>query len=309
MYRKSRFLVIFIFVLLLLNSTISSASLDDRLKGHWAQKLIDKEFFTEHFNYLYKEDYKNFFPNEPISKKDFYCSLFSLMKKYGNQSVDILGYDNKSIKDEDLKDKFITRKEIISLLVKCLETYEGDIQIYDLTNPFIDLDSINEKYKRDILKGYKLGLIKGYLDGTFRPNNRVSQIESILLLQRLERELSMYKSAIPFRVVDNKKVYTQINKQISIKENDEKINITIYKELPNPGYNMVIRKITKNGNGRYDIYIKTMPSDKYKTNLQVITFNILTIEIDKKYLTDNSYLFNIIDDTIEHNKNDKSIDM
>ncbi|WP_069650532.1 S-layer homology domain-containing protein [Caloranaerobacter ferrireducens] len=309
MYKKNRFAVFFIFILLFLNSTISLASLDDRLKGHWAEKLIDKEFFAEHFYYLYKEDYKNFSPNKPISKKDFYYSLFSLMKRYENQSVDILGYNEESIEDEDLKDEFITRKEIISLLVKCLEAYEGHIEIYELINPFIDLDNIDEKYKRDILIGYKLGLVKGYSDGTFKPNNKVSQVESILLLQRLEGELSMHKSDIPFRVVDNKKVYTQINKQISIKENEEKITITIYKKLPNPGYNVSIQKIIKNEDGRYNIYIKTIPSDKYKMNLQVITFNVITIEIDKNYLIDDSYLFNVIDDTVEHNKYDKSIDM
>lgn len=309
MYNKNRFVVFFIFILLFLNSAISLASLDDKLKGHWAEKLIDKEFFAEHFYYLYKEDYKNFFPNKPISKKDFYCSLFSLMKRYENQSVDILGYNEESIEGKDLKNEFITRKEILSLLVKCLETYKGHIETYELINPFIDLDNIDEKYKRDILVGYKLGLVKGYSDGTFRPNNKVSQVESILLLQRLEGELLMWKREIPFRIVDNNKVYTQINKQISIKENEEKVTITIYKKLPNPGYSVYIQKITKDEDDRYNIYIKTIPSDKYNMNLQVITFNVITIEIDKKYLTDNSYLFNIIDDIIKNDRSDKSIDM
>ncbi|KGG80980.1 hypothetical protein Y919_03135 [Caloranaerobacter azorensis H53214] len=305
MYKKNKFVIFSISILLIFNSTISLASLEDALKGHWAEKLVDKKFFNEYFSYLSEADYKNFSPNMAISRKNFYHSLSSLIKRYNNKNEEIIGNAN----DEKSENENITRKEVASLLVKSLEICKGNKEIYDLTNPFTDLDNIEKEYKIDILKGYKLGLIKGYSNKTFKPNNEVSQIEAVLLLQRLEGELSMDKSNIPFKVIDNKKVYTQINRKISVKNNDDKIIVTIYEKLPNPGYNVAVEKIIRSKEGKYDIYIEVESSNKYEMNLQVITFNVLSIEIDKKYIADDSYSFNVIGGLNNQNNKDGLVDM
>lgn len=52
-----------------------------------------------------------------------------------------------------------------------------------IENRFTDLE--NHWSKEEILNGFDWGLINGYPDGTFRPNNTISGTEGVLLLARL----------------------------------------------------------------------------------------------------------------------------
>ena len=70
----------------------------------------------------------------------------------------------------------ITREEVVALMDAFLE-YEADI--YPQFN-----DIYNSKYTSSILKAYSNGLIKGYEDGSFRPNGTITRAEIAVILDR-----------------------------------------------------------------------------------------------------------------------------
>ena len=72
--------------------------------------------------------------------------------------------------------KPITRAEVVALL----DAFIGDIDIEDAS--FKDIWNSNFRYS--ILKAYSSGLINGYPDGTFRPNNPITRAEMAVILDR-----------------------------------------------------------------------------------------------------------------------------
>jgi hypothetical protein len=51
---------------------------------------------------------------------------------------------------------------------------------------FTDSDSFSEWYRSDLWKLKSMGVVKGYEDGTFRPNNNVTRAEMSVMLARME---------------------------------------------------------------------------------------------------------------------------
>ena len=72
--------------------------------------------------------------------------------------------------------KPITRGEVVALMDAFLE-YESD----EVPN-FNDIH--NNRFKQSILKAYSNGLIKGYEDGSFRPNGTITRAEIAVILDR-----------------------------------------------------------------------------------------------------------------------------
>ena len=72
--------------------------------------------------------------------------------------------------------KSITRAEVVALL----DAFIGDIDVEDAS--FKDIWNSNFRYS--ILKAYSSGLINGYPDGTFRPNNPITRAEMAVVLDR-----------------------------------------------------------------------------------------------------------------------------
>lgn len=72
--------------------------------------------------------------------------------------------------------KPITRAEVVALL----DAFIGDIDVEDAS--FKDIWNSNFRYS--ILKAYSSGLINGYPDGTFRPNNPITRAEMAVILDR-----------------------------------------------------------------------------------------------------------------------------
>ena len=71
--------------------------------------------------------------------------------------------------------KAITREEVVALM-DCFLKYEGsDANFTDLGN---------SAFETSILKAYESGLINGYPDGTFRPNNPITRAEMAVILNR-----------------------------------------------------------------------------------------------------------------------------
>ena len=70
----------------------------------------------------------------------------------------------------------ITREEVVALMDAFLK-YDADETV-----SFNDID--NSRFKSSILKAYSNGLIKGYEDGSFKPNGTITRAEIAVILDR-----------------------------------------------------------------------------------------------------------------------------
>ncbi|AEM72886.1 endo-1,4-beta-xylanase [Caldicellulosiruptor acetigenus] len=90
--------------------------------------------------------------------------------------------DNEIVTEIDNVNKPLTRIEAVSIIMKLLEkagvTAEpAELEFSDL----FEQSSIDVEY---LSKAYKLGIVKGYTDGTFRPQNTITRAELLTLLIR-----------------------------------------------------------------------------------------------------------------------------
>lgn len=86
---------------------------------------------------------------------------------------------------------------------------------------------------------------------------------------------------------------------ILVKEEKDKVLVTLTKEFPNPGFGLGVEKIVLEDDG-YRIYLDITPPKEGSMQMQVITYKTMTIEIDKKHLKQSSpYTFYV--DGIESN--------
>lgn len=100
------------------------------------------------------------------------ASRLALLKALGIMKGDNAGNFNP--------DNNITRAEFITTVLRMMN---GDYE-EPTGQIFYDIDESNI-FNKEIYNGYKLGLIVGYNDGTFRPNNTVSASEAIAMVLRV----------------------------------------------------------------------------------------------------------------------------
>ncbi len=242
-----------------------SANMGDKLANHWAKSEIQEEFLLHYFPYLAKEDFKNFSPNSPIKENEFLLSFTSLLK---NQ-----GYTNNELGwNVDLG-----RGQMARIIGgKLLE--ENIIEIGSKDPSFIDIKDRPIEEQNSIKALYNAEIIEGENSTKYNPTRSATQAEAIVLLQRVEKVLD--KNAIPFKLSGIVQTYSG-NEGIIVKENSNKIVLSITKSFPTPGYNMEVEKIT-NAKDNYKVHLNITPPPKDSEQLQVITFKTITIEIDKK---------------------------
>lgn len=298
MNRKLIFIILFIS--LLFTSNYVFADKDEYLKEHWAEKLVDKQFINKHFDYLFNEE-TSFDPDNNITKEQFMISLYSLLKEaypslYDWNNIEFLDFFKEKeivLNDENLKEDILFRKDAVKFVIKSLESIK-QIEIEISENKYTDLQELSQEYITYILKASNLGIVNGYLDNTVKPHKPVSQIEAIIILKRLEGELNMYKNTIPFNVISSDKGYNLKEETINVQELEDKVIISITKEFSTSGYSMNIDKIVKQSEGNYSIYLNINKPNPNSITLQVITYQTLIIEIDKKYLDDGEYKFTLV---------------
>ncbi|MEN8906739.1 MAG: S-layer homology domain-containing protein [Clostridiales bacterium] len=78
--------------------------------------------------------------------------------------------------------KNLTRAEFATLLLRLLN--EEDMDITSVKNKFLDINK-NDWYYKNILIASELGLIKGYNDNTFKPNQNVTREELAVMILRV----------------------------------------------------------------------------------------------------------------------------
>lgn len=99
-----------------------------------------------------------------------------------NEANERWGLVPKQLMDEDLS-QTMTRGEFCKVIMAAYVTLE-DTELSQVNSPFSDTNDA------DIANAYKLGIVSGYEDGTFRPNNPVKRQE---LLKMIDNFIHLYQ--------------------------------------------------------------------------------------------------------------------
>ena len=80
--------------------------------------------------------------------------------------------------------KSITREEAVAIFVRAIhmDTSHADT---DILHQFHDYGKISSPYTREIASAVSAGMISGYEDGTFRPQDKITRIEALVILNRI----------------------------------------------------------------------------------------------------------------------------
>lgn len=274
-------LISMILIMLILSTNmVVFAAMEEKLANHWSKNLIEKDFLAYYFPYLAKDGFTKFEPNGDISKKDFILSVASLFKDYDlNTTIgNVVGYEP------------LTRRELVDIIgSKLIEINAIKIENQEL--PFKDINTMNidsiELLK--ILYNYKI--IYGISNTSFAPDKKLTQVEAIIILQRLKGVLEGMRR-ISFNVTGIAQSYN-LQESVTIKEDVDNVLVTITKEFPTPGYSMGVEKILRDKN-EYKVYLNIIPPREGSIQLQVITYKTMTVEIEKNQLIGASpYVFTV----------------
>lgn len=267
--------MILILVGVLLTTTISFGTIGDKLSNHWAKNEVDKMFVANYFPYLAKNNFEKFDPSGPISEQEFNLSLNSLLKDF---EFDVKGLGGTY---------HMSRGDMVNILGSKL--LEVGIKNKDSSNiPFVDINTMNSNSQASLKLLYSHGIIKGDSNSTYGPGRGLSQVEAIIILQRVKGVLEKMNS-IAFETLGIVQTFNN-QEEIIITNNDKKVLVTITKQFPTPGYTMSVDKIMKTG-ADYKIYFNIIPPSPDSIQLQVITYKTLTMEIEKSQLGNPPYKF------------------
>ncbi|MBP2026195.1 S-layer homology domain-containing protein [Peptoniphilus stercorisuis] len=192
-----------------INSEVSKKSLNKKRKNRLKKNNIKEK---EEIDYLYKEkEVKNninllkgysdgtFKPdnnitiaeiisifaqieNKNIENKNFNSKYKDVnsRKWYSNSiyKLEELGYLDEAFKGENLNpNKYISRAEFSSIAANFIESSNENSNFKDVDENHISKKSIDKLYSKNY--------IKGYLDGTFKPDNNISRAEVATILNRM----------------------------------------------------------------------------------------------------------------------------
>lgn len=303
-----RKIALFLTLALFLGSLTAFAELEINLNGHWVEKAINKEFIKAHFSYLVKDNAISFNPENKIDKRNFMYSLYSMLTDDSSSiTTTKTGLVVEYLKTKNIIDKDtralgkITRKEAIKYIVRALEL-SNEIQIADPNYlPYKDIARLDDEYKKYILKANMIGIIKGYGDSTFKPEENTSIAEAIIMLQKLKEELGILKNNIPFKIVESSTTYSGKKAGLTVKTDKNRVLVTITKEFTTSGYSFTVDKVEKMDKGKYGIYLKIISPEPDTETLQVITYQQTTIEIDKSLIDSKTFEFELKDTSIQPN--------
>lgn len=289
--------------------TISEDDISIPLDRHWAKDMVSKEFIQTYFNYLFNSN-SEFKPDSKILKGIFLTSLFSLSEFFShsyfnneqNINSEMISYFTKmGIIDEDNfnYDEKLTRKEAVKLIVDYLGICDINDKIDKSQNSFIDLEDLREEYVTAILNASNMSIVKGYPNNTFVPNKSISQIEAILLLQRVKEWREMNSNPRTYKIINNDMSNDIDDETLQIKEKNDKVCVTITKMFPTSGYNMTIKEVKKSINNILNVYIEVQNPAPNMRVLHVITYKRINLEFDKKDLDNTPYKIKVIFNDID----------
>lgn len=267
--------MILVLIVVLFTTTVSFGSIDDKLSNHWAKNEIDKNFVASYFPYLTKNNFERLDLSGPISEQDFNLSLNSLLKDFEFEVTEIGGLSHMS------------RGDMVNILGSKLVKVGVKNEISS-NIPFIDTNTINSNSIELLRLLYNRGIVRGDSNSTFGPGRGLSQVEAIIVLQRVKGVLEEMNN-IAFETLGIVQTFNN-QEEIIVTNNDYKLLVTITKEFPTPGYSLSVKKIIRSGSD-YKIYFNITPPKPDSIQLQVITYKTLTMEIEKSRLGNSPYNF------------------
>lgn len=255
--------------------TISNGSISDKLSGHWADRHINRSFIAYYFPYLSKNGFERFEPSGSITNQDFIISTASLFKDYG-YDTSVHGYPS-----------VLKRGDMALLLGEKLK----EIGLKnDSDNPltFSDINTMSSTGIESLSLLYNSSIIKGDTDSQFYPDRNLSQVEAIIILQRVKEVLESMNT-IAFSTTGIVQTYNN-QEELIVKEDSDKVLVTITKQFPTPGYSMSVNKILREGSS-YRVFFNITEPNPDAILPQVITYKTLTLSIDKDKLGNSPYNF------------------
>ena len=260
-----------------MSSSLSFASISDKLENHWSDSQINRAFVAYYFPYLSRDSFAKFEPDGDISEQDFILSIASLFKD--------LGYDISL----DGSPADVSREQMVNILATRLKDVGMELG-KDTNLPFKDINTMSNDSIELLRLLYSNNIILGDSNTSFNPSRNLTQAESIIILQRVKGVLERMNTII-FKTLGIVQSYNN-QEEIIIKEEPDKLLVTITKEFPTPGYSMTVNKILKE-RGSYRVYFDITPPPADSVQIQVITYKTLTLEIDKNQLNGGPYNFKL----------------
>lgn len=286
-FLKKKALINLSLMLLLLTIIPYSNSYASIFAGHWSENYVEYDFYNNYFENHIQKLQTEYILNAEITKEDF----LRIFTEIAEEKVDI------TLENDELS-KPLPRKTAVTWLINAIE-YEKMIDMTDIEeNRFIDLEGLENKEKENIFKARSIGLVNGYSETIFAPNDNVTYAQAIVLLQRLRKNPYLIEDLIPFKVIDTITEHTQQREGLFITEKEEKIIVTIVRRFNTSGYGLEVANIVKLDDSKYGINTNVIRPNPKHMVLQVISFVRTTIEIDKDYL-ESDYTFEILRDPVE----------
>ncbi len=283
---------IIVIVLLLTTITHSSAAdttFESIFNGHWAEKHVEYDFYTNYFKEHISGLESEFKLNNAIDKEDF----LKIFEKATKRKVDVL-----LVKEE--MQKPLLRRTAVVWMMNAIEGEEGSIMPDKDGNKFIDLEGLDNNEIEAILKARSIGLVNGHSETMFVPNGKVTYAQAMLLLQRLSKSQYLRRdltpmdtsNLVPFKTIGTITEHKERREGLQITEKDGKIIITVVHRFNTGGYGLEVVNIVKLGDSKYGINMNIIRPNPKHMVLQVISFVRTTIEIDKKHV-DSNYIFKV----------------
>ncbi|MDD2446745.1 MAG: S-layer homology domain-containing protein [Tissierellia bacterium] len=272
---KRIFSLIMVIALLLSSATISNAEITEKLQGHWADNIISRGFLATYFPYLAKDNFMQFDPQGTLTELDFTTSLASLFADYNYETSS--ADSNKVLSREDMA--YLLGNKLLEIGVEI----DTEIEL-----PFKDIDTMSNESKESLKLLFDNKIIIGDSNSNFDPNRELTHVEAIIVLQRVKEVLESMNE-IAFEALGIVQSYNN-QEELIVKEENDKVLLTITKQFPTPGYTMTVDKIMREGKN-YKIYFNIVEPRPDMILPQVITYKTLTIEIDKNLLNEPPYNF------------------
>lgn len=199
MKRKPLFIILCISVFLLYIPALHAATLQD-LEGHWSVNDVNK-LITRGSVGGYPDG--TFKPDATVTRAEFSKIL---RQSIGYQTVDGNSFtDTRThwalsdiqtlVKNQVIipseygknygPDSNITRREIAIMLVRAMGLNDSAIASSGEYTGFTDDSNIKSYDKGYLYLARELGLVGGYEDGSFRPNNRATRAEACVMIVRV----------------------------------------------------------------------------------------------------------------------------
>ncbi len=231
---KKRVILMSVMVLFVLTSASWALSFSDVTKNNWyydsVMKMTEQDIFKGYPDGTFKPDnavaYSEFIKMfvVTVTGEDVGNSTSGhWAKNYYDKGIELGLYTEYDIMESNLDDD-IPRK-LMAFMVSN-HFYGTEINNYDSVEASIhDLDQ-GKPYQHEIIKSYGMGILTGYEDGTFRPDNTLTRAESATVINRIlnedERALPSFKETDKEAYWKNDPEYTEM--VAWIEKNKERIN-------------------------------------------------------------------------------------